>query len=273
MTIELQECLHGDNSWPDDELKTLRNELLDEQETLKTAEVEIQERETQIKELTALKEGYDAIITSYRQKYQELKDKQEGYEKFCKEEKECLERVLRSANRICPTVDEIKKGIDDRNLDIAKNEAYLEAAKKERARADTALAEAKAKFEEWKKLVNSIEARLKSLDQQRKDICKEHETRNFAVAYYLLACNGKYCDQVKGQPEVVKPEEVLEKLKSAWEKFKEADKARNAKDAEIKSLEKQLETKKKQLDDDKKNLEMTIRRKLSELNDTNTECK
>lgn len=190
MATHSSESAYGNGSWPDDEIKKLQAELLTEQQNYKTAEVEIQEHEAQIKALGDLKDTLDTIVTTYRQKYQELKDKQDGYDKFCDEERECLETVLASASEVCPLVAAIKKETADLDAGIKADEDALGQAQTERDNTAAARADAQTKFEAWKKLIASIEARLKVLEQLKKDICKEHEARNHAFAYYLLTCPG-----------------------------------------------------------------------------------
>lgn len=253
--------------------------------------------------MSALINDIDAVGDNYRQQYSELKVKDEDYKKFCKDEKTCLTTVLGEAatTKVCESaktvVDEIVViGTEIEKLEVGCGDAKgeLDKAKRARTEKEKELTKAKTTFEAWKDPVKSIEARFKELDKLKKEICTEHEAKNYGIAYYLLMFGDqccapvqankpcevveeeffksyeKYCKQVNSPkdypPEIVDPSQLKGKIVEAWNNYHTADACYNERDAVVKSLEKKLELMQARLDEKKKNFEKTIRRQLSELN-------
>jgi chromosome segregation ATPase len=286
----------------DSKLKELEKDLQEEQGNLQKAEVEIKEREEQIKALSALINQIDDVVDNYRERHIELKEKEHDYREFCADEKTCLTNVLGTdTQKVCDTAKNVMVEIVDIGKEIEKlgvgcdnTIGGLEKAKRERVDREKTLALAKKEFEAWKDPVKSIETRFKDLEKMKKEICTEHEGKNYAIAYYLLMFGDECCASVQPDkpcesveqeffesyekyctrsnnpedypPEIADPGQLKAKIVAAWNAYQEADTAYNDQDAEVKRLEKKLELMKSQLAEKKKNFEKTIRRKLSELN-------
>lgn len=251
----------------DEQLNLLRDQLLSWQTKFQEATSEISEREVQIEALSGFIDEFDAIVEVYENAYPDLKAKQSDYEKCCENQKSCLENILgdKCSKAVCDKVKEIKDEIKCRKTDIESDEESLTEAKTTRDSAELALTEVKDRFEELKTPVKSIEARFKELDLLKTEIDKNQDEHSNTIAYYLLACELKFCSQTKDIPQVLSVEEFITELRCAWKRYVDADSYFNEKDALVKGLEKTLETKKVQLEADKANLEVKIRRKLTEL--------
>jgi hypothetical protein len=251
----------------DDQLKCLREQLLEWQSTYQKADSKIKEREAQIEALGSFIGEFDKIVSEYKEKQPELEKKQAMYKDSCEKLTKCLESVLGEEcyKKVCEIVCAIKKELTDLGAAIDADKNSLVEAKKQKEEAEKNKDDAKNAFDLLKSPIKSIEARFKLLDPLLKEIELE-KNANPTIAYYLLKCKEKYCDQVEnGKPEVYKPDVFKDKLQEAWKKYRSADSVFNEKDTQVKSLEKTLETKGKQLDAEKKDLETKIRRKLVEL--------
>jgi DNA repair exonuclease SbcCD ATPase subunit len=288
----------------DGQLKELEAKIKDYQKDLKTAEIEIKKNEDQIKALSALITQVNGVVDGYQERYEELKRKEEDFRGFCDDEKTCLTKVLGSngTELACSTAESVMKEIIDIGVEIEKKEVgcaqaigELEKAKRERADCAKTLNRAKEAFEAWKDPVKAIEARFKDLEKLKKQVCTEHEAKNYALAYYLLMFGDACCAQIREDesctyveqeffesyekycvrltnpedypPKIVEPDDLKGKIVEAWNSYKNADTKYNEQDAVVKTLEKNLEVMKAQLTAKKKDFETTIRRKLIELND------
>ena len=251
----------------DKQLKDLREELLKWQTKFQEATSEIEEREAQIAQLSTFIADFDQIVENYEGALPDLRARQEEYEKYYQNQKSCLKNILGEScwEKVCKKAEKYINDISEKEKEIECDVESLEEAQNERTKSAKDLANAKAKFEQWKTPVKSIESRFKTLDQLKKEIGTEHKQNNNTIAFYLLTCKDKFCAQVNGAPKVLSLDEFKDKIKQTWKCYSEADSDFNEKDAAVKGLEKTLETKRAQLEEDRKNLESTIRRKLIEL--------
>jgi hypothetical protein len=278
------------------QLDCLRAQLDANLGDLRTAEAEVEENNSQIKTLTSLIAMINQIVEDYVKNQPELKARHDELSRFAKEEKECLESVLKDldVSKICINAQDVKNQIDV----ISEEINTLKSVAKPKDELDEAtdlwsvtaicateqerLEAAKKGFGAWLTPVRSIDARLKDLEQLRKEICKEHEAQNYTYAYYRLVCDDGFCERLclKESPEVFDTktcedpppafgtdlrEWIREKIKDSWETYSIAESRFNEVNAKAKMIESQLETKKAQLTEAEKAKEATIRRKMREL--------
>ncbi|SUS04680.1 hypothetical protein DF3PB_140013 [uncultured Defluviicoccus sp.] len=248
------------------QLEELRQKLLDSQGELQTTQGKIKEHQDQIKDLEALIPQFGPILDGYRTRYEELKKKQEKYDKYCHDERGCLEQILGPiAQKVHEILNKIHEDIARLKKEIAEMEKQCNQLKAERDTAKAEMDAAKSKLDLWRTPAASIDARHKQLDDIKKLLDAERQQHNYAMAYYFLIGKQKYCDKVDDPPQVLTLDQLCEKLKSTWSKYQEAHAIYNTKDGEVNRCETQLATKKSQLEQDQKNLEANIRRKLMEL--------
>lgn len=275
----------------DDQLDCLRDNLLNAQRTLKTADSNISASEKQIVAIEALITKRDQVIKDYEIAYPSLDTKQKDFEAFYNDEKKCLENLL-TLNGIT-NVTNIQREVRDNvnnlqsKIDCEKNGLDGDATTGKRHTLDSykkELEDAKRDYDLWTDPVKSIESRFKLLENSKKEIDKEHSAGNYAYAYYLLVdfprpqCPDKkelkelvkhnsFQSHLNGVPKVELPKDINNKLMCAWKEYQQADKKLNDITGKVKGAEKVIETNQKQLVEDVKNLEATIKRQLNSLKD------
>jgi hypothetical protein len=265
MTISEQSSPDCDLTPLEAQLAQLRQVLIASQQEQQTAEINVRQGGARITALETLIADFNTIITRYRERFQQLKDRDDNLKEHCKKETECFEANLKKplTDQILQEEKNIYDDLERQEKELKEKETACTATRAALADLQETLARARTALSELRELDRAIDARHQRADAQRQAVQTERDAHHYNEAYYLLKGKGKFCATVNGEPQVLTVDGLCAALKTAWDNFKKADEAYNAKDAEAQACEGAVATLRAQLEQDKAGVEARILRRIA----------
>lgn len=247
------------------EIERLKKEAQEARDAKDTADITFADKDNRLSTLRTVQRDLDANQQSYAKAYDQLKRDEQVYRDYLNSEKESLEQLLKGLADEVRNKDAALKS--DRQALEQQVTEKTKALQEAEAKRDASQADVKDKTErvsQYKKLAATITSRLATLKSRRDEITKADQAGQYAVAYWLLVCRD-YSNVLGGEPNLIKPDELPQRLITALDALATAESQLKKDERAVSKCRDDLAAAKTARDDHVANAEKNLRAQLEQM--------